>query len=136
MESHPLFESTSLKGSCMPVSELVRKELDVAAQAAVDKLGTDLVAIDLSEQSLLSEAFLIVTASNPKQVEAIADEIEEKLKAINEKPVRREDGEEWILIDYSDLVVHIQSENLRRYYMLDRLWNDCPTIPLHVDETR
>ena len=129
-------ENSSLKGSCMPVSELVRKELDVAAQAAVDKLGTDLVAIDLSEQSLLSEAFLIVTASNPKQVEAIADEIEEKLKAIYEKPVRREDGEEWILIDYSDLVVHIQSENLRRYYMLDRLWNDCPTIPLHVDESR
>ena len=85
----------------MPVSDLVRKELDVAAQAAVDKLGTDLVAIDLSE-----------------------------------KPVRRENGEEWILIDYSDLVVHVQTENLRRYYLLDRLWNDCPTIPLHVDETR
>ena len=50
----------------MPVSDLVRKELDVAAQAAVDKLGTDLVAIDLSEQSLLSEAFLIVTGNNPK----------------------------------------------------------------------
>ena len=118
----------------MPVSDLVRKELDVAAQAAVDKLGKDLVAIDLSDQSLLSEAFLIVTGQNPRQVEAIADEIEEKLKAINEKPVRRENGEEWILIDYSDLVVHIQSENLRRYYMLDRLWNDCPTIPLHLDE--
>ncbi|MFM2103438.1 MAG: hypothetical protein RL740_525 [Actinomycetota bacterium] len=120
----------------MPVSDLVRRELDVAAQAAVDKLGTDLVAIDLSEQSLLSEAFLIVTGQNPRQVEAIADEIEEKLKGINEKPVRRENGEEWILIDYSDLVVHIQSENLRRYYMLDRLWNDCPTIPLHIDEKR
>ena len=118
----------------MPVSDLVRKELDVAAQAAVDKLGKDLVAIDLSDQSLLSEAFLIVTGQNPRQVEAIADEIEEKLKTINEKPVRRENGEEWILIDYSDLVVHIQSENLRRYYMLDRLWNDCPTIPLHLDE--
>ena len=50
--------------------------------------------------------------------------------------MRRENGEEWILIDYSDLVVHIQTENLRRYYMLDRLWNDCPTIPLHVDEKR
>ena len=116
----------------MPVSDLVRKELDVAAAAAVEKLGTDLVAIDLSEQSLLSEAFLIVSGNNPKQVEAIADEIEEKLKKINEKPVRRENGEEWILIDYSDLVVHIQTENLRRYYMLDRLWNDCPTIALEA----
>ena len=120
----------------MPVSELVRKELDVAAQAAVNKLGTNLVAIDLTGQSLLSEAFLIVSGQNPKQVEAIADEIEEKLKQINEKPVRRENGEEWILIDYSDLVIHVQSDNLRRYYMLDRLWNDCPTIPLHVDESR
>lgn len=120
----------------MPVSEMVRKELDVAAAAAVEKLGSDLVAIDLSDQSLLSEAFLIVSGNNPKQVEAIADEIEEKLKRINEKPVRRENGDEWILIDYSDLVVHIQTENLRRYYMLDRLWNDCPTIPLHIDETR
>ena len=120
----------------MPVSELVRKELDVAAQAAVNKLGTNLVAIDLTGQSLLSEAFLIVSGQNPKQVEAIADEIEEKLKLIDEKPVRRENGEEWILIDYSDVVIHVQSENLRRYYMLDRLWNDCPTIPLHVDESR
>jgi ribosome-associated protein len=136
MEFLPAYESSSPKGSYMPVSELVRKELDIAAQAAVNKLGTDLVAIDLSDQSLLSEAFLIVSGNNPKQVEAIADEIEEKLKDINEKPVRRENGEEWILIDYSDLVVHIQSENLRRYYMLDRLWNDCPTIPLHIDETR
>ena len=59
----------------MPVSELVRKELDIAAQAAVNKLGTDLVAIDLSDQSLLSEAFLIVSGNNPKQVEAIADNI-------------------------------------------------------------
>jgi ribosome-associated protein len=120
----------------MPVSDLVRKELDVAAQAAVNKLGTNLVAIDLTGQSLLSEAFLIVSGQNPKQVEAIADEIEEKLKQINEKPVRRENGEEWILIDYSDVVIHVQSENLRRYYMLDRLWNDCPTVPLHVDESR
>ena len=114
----------------MPVSDLVRKELDIAAQAAVDKLGTDLVAIDLSEQSLLSEAFMIVSGNNPKMVEAIADEIEEKLKGINEKPVRRENGEEWILIDYSDLVIHVQTENLRGYYMLDRLWNDCPTVEI------
>ena len=120
----------------MPVSEAVRKELDVAAQAAVDKVGTDLVAIDLSDQSVLSEAFLIVSGNNPKQVEAIADEIEEKLKQINEKPVRRENGEEWILIDYSDLVVHIQSRELRNCYMLERLWNDCPRIELNVSEAR
>ena len=120
----------------MPASKSVIDLAQRAAFAASEKKATDMVAIDLSDQSLLSEAFLIVTGQNPRQVEAIADEIEEKLKVINEKPVRRENGEEWILIDYSDLVVHIQSENLRRYYMLDRLWNDCPTIPLHVDEKR
>ena len=136
MGYHLRFANSSSKGNSMPVSELVRKELDVAAKAAVNKLGTNLVAIDLTGQSLLSEAFLIVSGQNPKQVEAIADEIEEKLKLIDEKPVRRENGEEWILIDYSDVVIHVQSENLRRYYMLDRLWNDCPTIPLHVDESR
>ena len=136
MGYHLRFANSSSKGNSMPVSELVRKELDVAAKAAVNKLGTNLVAIDLTGQSLLSEAFLIVSGQNPKQVEAIADEIEEKLKQIDEKPVRRENGEEWILIDYSDVVIHVQSENLRRYYMLDRLWNDCPTIPLHVDESR
>ena len=118
----------------MPVSESVQRELDVAVKAALDKLGTDLVAIDLTGQSLLSEAFLIVTGQNPRQVEAIADEIESKLKLIGEKPVRRENGDEWILIDYSDLVVHIQSESLRRYYMIDRLWNDCPRITLDLSE--
>lgn len=120
----------------MSVSELVRKEIEIAASAAVEKLGTDLVAIDLSEQMVLSEAFLIVTGQNPKQVEAIADEVEEKLKQNGEKPVRREGGQEWILLDYTDLVVHIQSAELRKYYMLDRLWNDCPRIPLQVDEQR
>ena len=120
----------------MPVSDLVRQELDVAAQAAVDKLGTDLIALDLSEQSVLSEAFLIITGQNARMVDAIAEEIEEKLKGIGQKPVRRENGEEWILMDYSDLVVHIQSSDLRRYYMIDRFWNDCPTIPLHINEAR
>jgi ribosome-associated protein len=51
---------------------------------------------------------------------------------IGEKPARREGTDEWVLLDYSDLVVHIQSSELRRYYMLDRLWNDCPTIELDV----
>ena len=67
-------------------------------------------------------------------VDAIADEVEEKLRLIGEKPARREGTDEWVLLDYSDLVVHIQSSELRRYYMLDRLWNDCPTIPLDIKE--
>ena len=116
----------------MPASESVKVLTQVAAQAAADKFGTDMVAIDLSDQLVLSEVFLIVTGQNVRQVDAIADFVEEKLRQDGDKPVRREGGEEWILLDYSDLVVHIQSADLRRYYMLDRLWNDCPTIKLDV----
>jgi ribosome-associated protein len=116
----------------MPASESVKALTQIAAQAAADKFGTDMVAIDLSDQLVLSEVFLIVTGQNVRQVDAIADFVEEKLRQAGDKPVRREGGEEWILLDYSDLVVHIQSADLRRYYMLDRLWNDCPTIKLDV----
>jgi ribosome-associated protein len=116
----------------MPASESVKALTQIAAQAAADKFGTDMIAIDLSDQLVLSEVFLIVTGQNVRQVDAIADFVEEKLRLAGDKPVRREGGEEWILLDYSDLVVHIQSADLRRYYMLDRLWNDCPTIKLDV----
>ena len=116
----------------MPASESVKALTQIAAQAAADKFGTDMVAIDLSDQLVLSEVFLIVTGQNVRQVDAIADFVEEKLRLAGDKPVRREGGEEWILLDYSDLVVHIQSADLRRYYMLDRLWNDCPTVKLDV----
>jgi ribosome-associated protein len=116
----------------MPASESVKALTQIAAQAAADKFGTDMVAIDLSDQLVLNEVFLIVTGQNIRQVDAIADFVEEKLRLAGDKPVRREGGEEWILLDYSDLVVHIQSADLRRYYMLDRLWNDCPNIKLDV----
>jgi ribosome-associated protein len=114
----------------MTISSKTREITQVAAHAIIDKIGTDLIAIDLSEQLVLSEVFLIATGQNAAQVDSIADEVERKLIAIGEKPARREKGAEWILLDYSDLVVHIQSTELRKYYMLDRLWNDCPTIEL------
>jgi len=114
----------------MTISSKTREITQVAAHAIIEKIGTDLIAIDLSDQLVLSEVFLIATGQNSAQVDAIADEVERKLHAIGEKPARREKGAEWILLDYSDLVVHIQSAELRKYYMLDRLWNDCPTIEL------
>jgi ribosome-associated protein len=116
----------------MTASKVCIERTQIAARAAVDKFGTELVAIDLSEQTVLSEVFLIVTASNTKMIDTIADEVEEKLRLAGDKPLRREGTDEWILLDYSDLVVHIQSTELRRYYMLDRLWNDCPKIELDV----
>ena len=121
----------------MPASKSVIELVQVAARAASDKFGEEMVAIDLSDQMVLSEVFLIITGANIRMVDAIADEVEEKLRAIGEKPARREGTDEWVLLDYSDLVVHIQSKELRNYYMLDRLWNDCPTIPLdHLDPER
>jgi ribosome-associated protein len=120
----------------MPASQSVKNLAQIAADAISEKLGKDILAIDLSDQMVLSEVFLITTGQNPKQVDAIADFVEEKMRIAGEKPARREKSEEWILLDYSDLVVHIQSENLRSYYMLDRLWNDCPIIKLKVDDHR
>ena len=116
----------------MPASKSVTELTQVAARAIADKFGTEMIAIDLSDQMVLSEVFLIATGANIRQVDAIADVVEEKFRLIGEKPARREGTDEWILLDYSDLVVHIQSAELRRYYMLDRLWNDCPTIELDV----
>ena len=116
----------------MPASKSVTELTQVAARAAADKFGTEMIAIDLYDQMVLSEVFLIITGANVRQVDAIADEVEEKLRILGEKPARREGTDEWVLLDYYDLVVHIQSAELRRYYMLDRLWNDCPTIDLDV----
>ena len=116
----------------MPASKSVIDLTQIAARAIAEKLGTDMIALDLSEQMVLSEVFLIATGGNVRQVDSIADFVEEKLREIGEKPARREGTEEWVLLDYSDLVVHIQSTTLRNYYMLDRLWNDCPRLELDV----
>ena len=116
----------------MPASKSVIELTQVAARAIAEKLGTDMIALDLSDQLVLSEVFLIATGGNVRQVVSIADFVEEKLREIGEKPARREGTEEWVLLDYSDLVVHIQSTALRNYYMLDRLWNDCPRIELDI----
>ena len=120
----------------MAASEQVRALTQKAAEAVNEKLGLDIVAIDMTEQMVLSEVFLIATGANERQVEAIADEVFRKLAEIGEKPIRREGKGQWILLDYSDLVVHIQSQELRNYYMLDRLWNDCPRLPLELVELR
>lgn len=116
----------------MAPRESTLSHLQLAARAALDKLGKDLLAIDLSEQMVLSEVFLLVSGQNERQIDAIADEIERQLALVGEKAVRRERSESWILLDFEDLLVHVQTEEVRSYYMLDRLWNDCPTIPLNA----
>jgi ribosome-associated protein len=109
-----------------------------AAEAAVDKLGTDLIAYDVSDQLAITDVFLVVTAANERQVGAVVDGIEEALRGLDVKPTRREGDREqrWVLLDYLDLVVHIQHTEERKFYALERLWRDCPQIPLTVDERR
>ena len=114
----------------MPQRKSTLEHTQIAASAAIDKLGSDLMAIDLSEQMLLSEVFLLISGGNERQIDAIADEVERQLSLLGEKPTRRESSENWILLDYQDLVVHVQTQQARQYYSLDRLWNDCPSIKL------
>jgi ribosome-associated protein len=114
----------------MPPRRSTLEHTQIAAAAAIEKLGSDLLAIDLSEQMLLSEVFLLISGGNERQIDAIADEVERQLSLLGEKPTRRESSENWILLDYQDLVVHVQTQQARQYYSLDRLWNDCPSIKL------
>ena len=119
---------------CMAVGSKTIELTKIAAAALADKLGTEIVAIDLSEQLVLNQVFLIATGSNEPQLQALAEVVEKKLAEVGEKPARKEGSNSWILLDYTDLVVHIQSTELRNYYMLDRLWNDCPTIDLNLEK--
>ena len=102
-----------------------------AAQAAADKLATDVSIVDVSDRLAITDVFVIATGSNERQVEAIVDEVELKLREAGVKPLRREgrrDGR-WVLLDYSDIVVHVQHAEERVFYALERLWKDCPFIP-------
>ena len=107
----------------------------IAAAALAEKLGSEIVAIDLSEQLVLNQVFLLVTGNNEPQLQALSEEVQKKLAQAGEKPVRKEGSGSWVLLDYTDLVVHIQSTELRNYYMLDRLWNDCPKIDLGLENS-
>jgi ribosome-associated protein len=103
-----------------------------AAEAAADKSATDIVAIDVSDRLAITDVFLLASASNDRQVRAVVDAVEERLRTLGAKPIRREgerDGR-WVLIDYSDLVVHVQHTEERVFYALERLWKDCPSIDL------
>ena len=104
----------------------------IAAEAAAEKLAADIIAYDVSEQLVITDVFLLCSAANDRQVQAIVDSIEEKMRQAGVRPVRREGERErrWVLLDYLDVVVHIQHAEERVYYALERLWKDCPVIPL------
>ncbi|UGY91392.1 ribosome silencing factor [Streptomyces gobiensis] len=110
--------------------------INAAAQAAADKLAHDIVAYDVSDVLAITDAFLLASAPNDRQVKSIVDGIEERLlKELGAKPVRREgerDGR-WVLLDYVDIVVHVQHSEERVFYALERLWKDCPQFELPAD---
>ena len=118
----------------MTVVDDVLKPVRIAAQAAADKKGHKIVAFDVSEQLAITDIFLIASANNERQVGAIVDGVEEKLLASGYRPVRREGDREnrWVLLDYIDFVVHVQHSEERTLYSLERLWKDCPQIPLEL----
>lgn len=116
----------------MTATDHARKLAVVAANAAREKLAIEIVGLDVSEKLSITDIFVIASANNERQVKAISDEIERQLHALGENAVRREGEREgrWILLDFIDIVVHVQHSDERHFYSLDRLWKDCPVVEL------
>ncbi|WP_353827590.1 ribosome silencing factor [Agromyces sp. SYSU T0242] len=117
----------------MTASENARHLLEVAARAADAKGGEDLVALDVSEPLPFADVFLLVSGTAERNVVAIADAVVEALRdGEGQEVLRREgrDGGRWALLDFGDLVVHVFHREERTYYGLERLWRDCPAIPV------
>lgn len=106
-----------------------------AARAASDRKAQEIIALDVSSQLVLTDVFVIASGTNERQVGAIVDAVEEALFKLGAKPIRREGKTQgrWVLIDFGDVVVHVQHAEDRVYYALERLWKDCPVIELPPD---
>ena len=119
----------------MAASERAVELAVVAARAASDRKAEEILALDVSERLVLTDVFVIASASNERQVGAIVDAVEEALHALGAKPVRREGVRQarWVLLDFVEIVVHVQHAEDRVYYALERLWSDCPVVELPAD---
>lgn len=107
----------------------------VAALAAADKKAEEIIALDVSERLVLTDAFLVASGSSERQVSGIVDGIEDALHARGVKAVRKEGVAQgrWVLLDYGDIIVHVQHSEDREFYALERLWRDCPVIELPAE---
>lgn len=117
----------------MSASEQSLRMIDIAAVAAADKKAENLQIFDVSEQLAITDAFLIASAGNDRLVKAIAENIEDEIRRQLEiRPIRREGHREgrWVLLDYGDIVVHVQHEEEHEFYALGRLWRDSPQLPV------
>lgn len=108
----------------------------IAARAAWEKSGTDILALDVSEKLAIADVFLVVSASNERRVGAVVDAVDDALLRAGAARLRREGEREnrWVLLDYEDVVVHVQHVEDRQSYSLERLWADCPRIDLQLPE--
>ncbi|MBV7433339.1 ribosome silencing factor [Dermabacteraceae bacterium P13101] len=106
----------------------------VAASAAAEKLAEEIIALDVSEQLVITDAFVVCSGSSERQVSAIVDGVEEALLKLRVKPLRREGERDarWVLLDFGEIVVHVQHAEDRAFYALERLWRDCPEIELDL----
>ena len=103
-----------------------------AAHAAQDKLASNIAAIDVSDVLAITEVFVLASADNERQVGSIVDEVEDQMTAQGFEPQRREGNREnrWVLLDYGNIVVHVQRNDQREFYGLDRLYHDCPALEI------
>lgn len=119
----------------MTADERARHLAVVAAKAAADRKGEDIVALDVSDRLALTDVFVVVSGRNERQVGGIVDAVEEALHREGAK-VRRKEGQSlarWVLLDFGDIIVHVQHAEDRVYYALERLWKDCPVLELPGD---
>ncbi len=115
-----------------PFAEL-DEVVKLALHCAAEKKAFDMIALDLRELVSFTEFFILASAANQRQAQAIVDEIEEQLKKqLQTRPVRTEGyaGAEWILMDYGDFIVHIFEKNAREFYDLERLWRDARPVEI------
>ncbi len=109
----------------------VRRLAAVAARAAAAKTGQETVVLEVGAVLAITDAFVITSGSNVRQVRTIAEEVEQKVFAAGgPKPLRIEGlgDARWVLMDYGDFVVHVFLEEVRRYYDIERLWSDAPRL--------
>ena len=116
----------------MPADDRSRHLAVVAARAAAGIKAREVIALDVSEQLVLTDVFVVTSGSTERQVRSIVDAVEEAMRAEGVKAARKEGVAEgrWVLLDFTDIIVHVQHEEDRVFYALERLWKDCPVIEL------
>ena len=137
-QNSPMPESRErTEGAAQPAAEEgLDERLRLALHAAADKKAHDLVVLDLREVASFTDHFVIASGTNVRQVQAVADAVEEELrKRLGVRPLRVEGykSAEWVLLDYGDFIFHVFEEKSRRFYDLERLWRDAARVPVPAE---